>query len=87
MGMDSVELVLELEEAFGIRIPDRDCGEIRRVCDIVAMVRRHVLEQRGPDAPVYGIETQIRWIVANSLGVKFSRVELDSILVDDLGMS
>ena len=38
LGVDSfgaVELMFELEEAFGLKIPDSDIGQVRTVNDIV----------------------------------------------------
>ncbi len=34
MGLDTVELVMEVEEEFGITIPDRDAGSIRTVGEL-----------------------------------------------------
>ena len=33
MGLDSVELVMSVENKFGIRIPDTDCEKIYTVQD------------------------------------------------------
>ena len=53
MGLDSVELVMDLEEAFGIAIPDEDAARLetpRMVLDYVAA--------RLPAAPSGGCITQ-----------------------------
>ena len=34
MGMDGIELVMEIEDAFKIRIPDEDCERIRTVREL-----------------------------------------------------
>ncbi|HEX2080426.1 MAG TPA: hypothetical protein VHG08_22175, partial [Longimicrobium sp.] len=53
MGLDSVELVMGFEEAFGLAIPDRDAAQL--------ITPRHVLEYvaaRLPMAPTDGCATQ-----------------------------
>ena len=42
MGLDIVELVMEVEEAFNIRIPDSDASNIRTVGDLVRYVKAAV---------------------------------------------
>ena len=46
MGLDSVELVLEIEEAFNVEIPDADAQEIRTVGELIHCVRSRL--PRGP---------------------------------------
>ncbi|MCC6907887.1 MAG: hypothetical protein IT430_08115 [Phycisphaerales bacterium] len=38
MGLDSVELVMEVEDEFKIRLPDSECEKVRTVADIAALV-------------------------------------------------
>lgn len=38
MGLDSVELVMEVEDEFRIRLPDAECEKVRTVADIAALV-------------------------------------------------
>lgn len=42
MGLDSVELVLEVEEHFGVNISDDEACEIRTVGDLLALVESRV---------------------------------------------
>ncbi|HSG69337.1 MAG TPA: acyl carrier protein, partial [Planctomycetaceae bacterium] len=41
MGLDIVELVMEVEDAFGIQIPDKDYEQIRTVGDLHDYIVRH----------------------------------------------
>ncbi len=41
MGLEGVELVMNVEEAFGIRISDQDASEVRTVgqcCDLIERI-------------------------------------------------
>ncbi len=40
-SLDTVELVMAFEEAFGIEIPDEDAEKIQRVKDAIAYVESH----------------------------------------------
>lgn len=42
MGLDGVELVMEVEDRFNIRIPDADAAHVRTVGDLSALAVRHV---------------------------------------------
>ncbi|HGY91913.1 MAG TPA: acyl carrier protein [Planctomycetes bacterium] len=41
-SLDTVELVMEFEEAFDINIPDEDAEKIQTVGDAVAYIEKHV---------------------------------------------
>jgi acyl carrier protein len=41
-SLDTVELVMAFEEAFGIEIPDEDAEKIATVKDAVAYIDKHV---------------------------------------------
>jgi acyl carrier protein len=38
MGLDTVELILRVEETFDVSLPDEDCGSIRTVGDLYRLV-------------------------------------------------
>lgn len=40
-SLDTVELVMALEETFGIEIPDEDAEKIKTVGDTVAYIMKH----------------------------------------------
>ncbi|MFH1097262.1 MAG: acyl carrier protein [Candidatus Desantisbacteria bacterium] len=41
-SLDTVELVMALEEEFGIEIPDEDAEKIKTVNDVVNYVSEHI---------------------------------------------
>lgn len=38
MGLDSIELVMEVEDRFQVKLPDAECERIRTVADLAALV-------------------------------------------------
>jgi len=38
-SLDSVELIMALEDRFGISVPDEDAGNLRSVGDVVAYIK------------------------------------------------
>lgn len=47
MGLDGVELVMEIEDRYGIRLPDKACGEVRTVADVAALIVAHLPKYEG----------------------------------------
>lgn len=43
-SLDTVELVMELEEAFDISIPDEDAEKIQTVGDAIRYIEEHIKE-------------------------------------------
>ena len=90
MGLDSVEIILALEERFHIEIPDRRASTTRTVGDLEALVLRLREEQlpaetRGAHSEDE-VRTAIRQEIADQLDVDPARVTPDADLVHDLGM-
>ena len=84
MGLDSVEIVLHVEEQFDIDVPDETAAAIRTVqqlCDCVVQL----VEEQNSIALDHG-ETmeQVVDIVAMQLGVKRDRVTPEARFVEDL---
>jgi acyl carrier protein len=40
-SLDTVELVMAVEEAFDIEIPDKDAGKMRTVQDLIDYIEKH----------------------------------------------
>lgn len=47
MGLDVVELVMEVEDHFNVRLPDSECARIRTVADLAALVIRRLPRDDG----------------------------------------
>jgi hypothetical protein len=57
MGLDIVELVMTIEETFGIEIPDRDAERLRTIGDLYWYDREHV---PGDAVPIVGSRDALR---------------------------
>lgn len=84
MGLDTVELVMEVEETFGIAIPDADAEKIATV----GALHRYVVAKLGLDAsprarsrcPSQAAFHRLRRALVEGLGVERSIVRPDSTM-------
>ena len=83
MGLDSVELVMAIEEDFQIEIPNEAVGKIasvRHMRDLVVAELRRLGREADPDV----VFARLRGIIIEQLGVRSSQVVLDAEFVRDL---
>jgi acyl carrier protein len=78
MGIDAVELVMQVEEAFGIELPDEGLS-LATVGKFSQYISKRV-ENYEPDA-VWEI---VQRIVAENLNIPLSEVRPDSRWIEDL---
>lgn len=41
-SLDIVEMLMAIEENYGVTVPDEDIGDLRNVCDIVDYIERNM---------------------------------------------
>jgi acyl carrier protein len=88
MGLDTVELVMTIEEEFGMKIPNEEAAKLETVGELSSYVQRRLEGDRG--RPLDGAERVAVWervkaIVVEQLGVDPERVTEDANIVLDLG--
>jgi len=96
MGLEIVELTLEIEQRFGIEIPDSSLESLRTVGDWYVLLRRLL---PGPDAKGEGpspsgrgtvgdcdLWRHLQSMVAGIASVPCERVSPETRLIEDLGM-
>jgi acyl carrier protein len=96
MGLEIVELTLEVERTFGIEIPERELEHLRTVGDWSACLRAVLpgdldgTAATTPGAPVAISDAELwqrlRSIVAEASGVSPECVVPSARLIEDLGM-
>ena len=57
MGLDSVELLMDVEERFGIRIPDEEAAQMRTVAELYACILRRRVRLDSPVSEILGDTT------------------------------
>lgn len=85
MGLDAAELVLSLEEAFDLSIPDEDAEDLVTV----GAVQDYIFSQtRERPIPPTGDEIfeRLKMVISDSLSVKPDQINRNSRFVEDFGM-
>lgn len=69
MGLDTVELLLELEDAFGIKIPDNEATGLVTIGDIIDCVASKLGEASGQTCATASVFYQLRRDLVSRFGV------------------
>jgi hypothetical protein len=83
MGLDTVELVMAIEEEFGIEIPNADAPTLAVLGDMHDYVVR-ALRQRGDTPDQAQVWERLRMVVVEQLGVRPDEVRRTAHIVYDL---
>ena len=83
MGLDVVELVISIEQHFGISIPDADARSLRSVGDLHAYILAHA---EPPPASEAAWEW-LRDMIEAEFGVPRDRITPEAWVVRDLGIN
>ena len=82
MGLDSVELVMAVEEEFGVDLPDDKLAEVRTVGDF----HRCVVEALGASPPAHCLKQRLffklRRAMMENYGLEREQIRLDAVLGD-----
>lgn len=86
MGLDSVELVMDVEAAFGVDLPDAELASARTVGHLHQLILRHTAIPNGSPAALQSWERLVE-VVVESTGVARERVTPAAAIVADLGIN
>ena len=91
MGLDTVELVMAVEEEFGVAIANAEAATIRTVGDLYWVVQGKLERGESTSAAARALTPPELWervasIVAHEAGVELGRVTPGARFLDDLGM-
>lgn len=80
MGMDMVEMVLDVESRFGVDLPDSECSRVRTVADLAVLVAAQIRRQRGDDdvCPTARTFYSVRRALCRGAGIGRSSVRPDT---------
>jgi hypothetical protein len=82
MGLDLVELVIEVEETFALKIADEDAQRIATVADLIRYVRGRVRGRTGAVCRTSRTFYQFRRALIQSVPVFRQDVRLDRPLLE-----
>lgn len=82
MGLDSVELVLAIEEEFGVEIPDYDAERITTVGDMYNWLRATLRSTPPANCMTQRMFYKVRKALINNYGVPKQSITLDTKLKD-----
>ncbi len=85
MGLDTVELVMAIEEEFDVTIPDDTAEEMVRVRDVRDWLVAH-LHTKGRDADPDDVFTRLRRLTSHTTNIPEDEIGLDARFIDDLAM-
>ena len=83
MGLDTVELVMAVEEEFALEISNADAAKMERVGDMHAFILR-TLRERGASPDDAEIWKRLHQIVVEQLGVRPDEVIPTARFIKDL---
>ncbi|MFZ4575118.1 MAG: acyl carrier protein [Phycisphaerales bacterium] len=92
MGLEAVELVMAIEEDFGVTLPDRECQSMRTVGDLAALVVRHLPKTAAGQNAAEQVAVservleRVRQIISQEFRLPMERVQPHSRLIQDLGI-
>ena len=86
MGLDTVELVMDVEKSFGLKLPEPELTSVLTVGDLHAVVLRHANITAGTPAAAQSWERLVD-IVVESTGVRREQVLPTARIRADLGIN
>jgi hypothetical protein len=84
MGLDGVELVMEVEDRFGVKLADSECSRVRTVADLAALVISKLPRSAGP-CPTARAFFGFRALMVTRAGVERRRVRARARLDELIG--
>lgn len=84
MGLDVVEIVMSVEEHFGIEIPDDIAGTLTTVGSLHSFVVAEISRQDRHAVDADAVFAQLREIICDQIGIEPERVVREARFVQDL---
>jgi acyl carrier protein len=85
MGLDSVELVMDIEHEFGLRIPNKEAERLAVLGDMHSYIVR-ALQGRGERVDPDDIWRRMTALLVTSYGVDPASITRSAHIVSDLGI-
>jgi len=86
MGLDLVEMIMSVEEHFGVSIPDAEASKLRTTRDIVDYLSGQLIDRESHTSWTRDqLRNEVRTIVMRALGLE--TLSDDARFIEDLGTS
>ncbi len=85
MGLDTVELVIAVEEAYGITIPDEVAPNLVRLGDLHGFILQ-TLQERGEIVEPVAIWERLKFVVRDRFAIRERSIVPEARIVSDLGL-
>ncbi len=82
MGLDSVEIVMEVENTFGIRIPDKDVEKILTVGDFHNLVWEYVKDSKSAKCKSQSLFYKLRKSLNETIQIPKEKINPATMLSD-----
>lgn len=82
MGLDSIEILMEVEKSFGIKIPDKEAEKIITVGDFHNLVWEYVKDRKSVKCKSQSLFYKLRQSFSDKMQISKQSITLDSILSD-----
>ncbi|MBB6521898.1 hypothetical protein [Pseudoteredinibacter isoporae] len=86
MGLDTVELVMWVEEEFDISLSDDEASVVLTVGDLAELIANKVNEKHGKRWTYIDPLPAVIDVLVKDYGVKREKISTASRIVDDLGL-
>ena len=88
-ALDSVELLMDLEEEFGITIGDAEAGQLVAVEDLHTLITRKLSEDGRTDAEIEAcdLRTRVSQILVANYAIDPAKIHPGARIVKDLGIN
>lgn len=86
MGLDSVEIILAVEEEFGLEIPDAEAERLFTVGDLHGFVVAELRRAGRADPDDAAVFARLRGIICRQVGVEPEAVVPTARFAKDLGI-
>lgn len=86
MGLDTVELVMRIEEEFAITIADQDAEQLMTVSDLYDCIESKVLEKSTSEVNEEALFGKFIKIMVDQTGIDRAKIQLTASIVEDLGL-
>lgn len=88
MGLDGIEIVMEVEKDFGVKLPDAEAANLLVVSQLRDAIVAHLLAEpeRLPERLRRIVFLHLQTLLSEQMRLRRSTIKVDSRFIEDLGV-